>query len=69
MTPPQDDQHALTAPELAELQAQPVEAKRAERRGLLSQRPQGLEPGAEAGSKAMPSLVTAWKILRKWGWR
>jgi len=64
-----DDGDALTQSELAELRRNLTLLSGPSVEDFYRQAHKDCSLERKPGPKAMQSLVTAWKILRKWGWR
>jgi len=64
-----DDGDALTQSELAELRRNLTLLSGPSVEDFYRQAHKDCSLERKPGPKAMQSLVIAWKILRKWGWR
>ena len=64
-----DDSEALTASELAELRRNLALLSGPSVIDFYREAYRDCSVEREPNAKAMQRLVTAWKVLRKWGWR
>jgi hypothetical protein len=69
MAHPRDDRDAPTESELAELRRNLSLLSGASVEDFYREAHKDCSLERKPGAKAMQSLVTAWKILRKWNWR